>query len=166
MQLRIVTAKEAVALLEQGWPTLAVSLVGDDLRFPLESYGPHHLVLRCHDVEGEMPGYVSPSQQQIVEALEHTKHLNDDDRLLVHCHAGKSRSPAMAMGILVQNELSPAEAFERVRAVRPELIPNRLMIRLIDDNLELEGKLVRLVNTHYKELGSDALLPDRGGLNL
>jgi hypothetical protein len=43
MEIRIVTAKEGLALLKQGWPTVAVSLVGDDLRFPLPSFGPHHL---------------------------------------------------------------------------------------------------------------------------
>lgn len=166
MDLRIVTAKEAVELLEQGWPTLAVSLVGDDLRFPLGSYGPHHIVIRFHDIENEVQGYVAPTKQQIVQVLEHTKHLEDADRLLVHCHAGKSRSPAMAIGILVQSGLSPTEAFERVRAVRPELIPNRLMIRLIDKFLGLDGNLVSLVNAHYELIGSGAHLPDRGGLNL
>lgn len=166
MDLRIVTAKEAVELLEQGWPTLAVSLVGDDLRFPLASYGPHHLVLRFHDVEGEVSGYSAPTKEQIVRVLEHSQHLHGEDRLLVHCHAGKSRSPAMAIGILVGTGLSPTEAFQKVRMVRPELIPNRLMIRLIDEVLELDGSLVSLVNSHYEALGSGALLPDRGGLNL
>lgn len=166
MELRIVRAKDAVELLNDGWPTLAVSLVGDDLQFPLASYGPYHLVLRFHDIEDEVPGFSAPTKQQIAQVLEHTKHLKEADRLLVHCHAGKSRSPAMAIGILVQSGLSPAEAFARVRLVRPELIPNRLMIRLIDEFLELDGKLVLLVDAHYGALGSDALLPDRGGLNL
>ena len=62
MEIRIVTAPEGLALLETGWPTVAVSLVGDDLRFPLPSFGPHHLILRFHDAEEEVEGYVAPTE--------------------------------------------------------------------------------------------------------
>ena len=166
MELRIVTAPEALALLEQAWPTKALSLVGNDLRFPLPSFGPHHLVLRFHDVEAEIDGFEAPTTEQLIQALAHTRDLAADERLLVHCHAGKSRSPAMAIGILVQAGMSPADALKRVRAVRPELIPNRLMIAKLDQILGLRGELVRVVSEHYRSLGPNALLPDRGGLNL
>jgi predicted protein tyrosine phosphatase len=166
VELRIVTAPEALALLEEGWPTKALSLVGDDLRFPLGSFGPHHLVLRFHDVEAEVEGLVAPTVKQLRQALAHTKDLRPDERLLVHCHAGKSRRPAMALGILVQAGMSPSAALEHVRTVRPELIPNRLMIRQLDRLLDLQGELVAVVDAHYRSLGPDALLPDRGGLNL
>jgi predicted protein tyrosine phosphatase len=135
MNVRITTAQDALELLEQRWPTLAVSLVGDDLRFPLSSYGPHHLIQWFHDVEGEVAWYSAPTKQQIVKVLEHTKNLEAADRLLVHCHAGKSRSPAMALGILIQNGFSPKEAFEKIKTIRPELIPNRLIVRLVDEVL-------------------------------
>src|SRR5690242_18459386 len=115
MELRIVTAPEALVLLQEGWPTKALSLVGDDLRFPLESFGEHHLILRFHDLEEELDGFVVPTKDDMRAALAHTKDLASDERLLVHCHAGKSRSPAMAIGILVQAGLSPAAAFDHVR---------------------------------------------------
>lgn len=166
MELRIVSAPEALALLEKGWPTRAISLVGDDLRFPLKSFGAHHLVLRFHDIEAEVEGFVAPTEEQLREALAHTKDMEADERLLVHCHAGKSRSPAMAIGILVQAGLSPAAALEHVREVRPELIPNRLMIRQLDRLLGQGGELVHVVDAHYQTLGPEALLPNRGGLSL
>ena len=166
IELRIDTAERALRLLEVGWPTVAVSLVGDDLRFPLPSFGPHHLVARFHDVEeAGAVGYLAPTKQQISEILDHTASIQPGDRLLVHCHAGKSRSPAMAMGILVQSGMTPQTAFGQVKATRPELIPNRLMIRYIDELLGLGGDLVRLVAAHYAALGPDIALPDRGGLN-
>lgn len=165
MELRIVTAPEALRLLEEGWPTRALSLVGDDLRFPLTRFGPHHLILRFHDVEEEVAGLAAPTEDQLRLALLHTRDLVPSDRLLVHCHAGKSRSPAMALGILVQAGMSPTEAFLCVRALRPELIPNRLMVRQLDKILDLRGELVQVVDAHYKSLGPDALLPNRGGLN-
>lgn len=166
VELRIVTAPEALVLLQEGWPTRAVSLVGDDLRFPLASFGDHHLILRFHDLEEGVEGFVAPTEEQMREALAHTKDLAVGERLLVHCHAGKSRSPALAIGILVQAGLAPAAALEKVRAIRPELIPNRLMIRQLDRVLGLGGELVRVVDAHYRSLGPEALLPDRGGLNL
>lgn len=166
MKLRIVTASEAVALLKSGWPTLAVSLVGDDLRFPLESFGPHHVVLRFHDIEKEISGYAAPTRQQMVDVLKHASGITDIDRVPVHCHAGKSRSPAMAIGILIQSGLSPAQAFDVVQGARPKLIPNLLMIRLLDEILRLNGELISLVRRHYELLGPEAKLPDRGGLNL
>ena len=166
VELRIATAPEALVLLQEGWPTRVVSLVGDDLRFPLASFGDHHLILRFHDLEEEVEGFVAPTEEQMRAALAHTRNVAADERLLLHCHAGKSRSPAMAMGILIQAGLPVAAAFEKVRAVRPELIPNRLMIRQLDRILGLKGELVRVVEAHYRSLGPDALLPDRGGLNI
>lgn len=166
-ELRVETAPKALALLEAGWPTRAVSLVGDDLRFELPSFGEHHFVVRFHDVESDSaPGFVPPTVGQLQAVLEHCRGLEEADRLLVHCHAGKSRSPAMAIGILIDNGVPPEEAFGRVKAHRPTLIPNRLMIRHLDRLLALEGELIEIVSRHYRSLPPEALLPDRGGLNL
>jgi predicted protein tyrosine phosphatase len=82
-------------------------------------------------------GYVAPTEDQLRQALLHPAGLSGTDRPLVHCHAGKSRSPPLAIGILVQARLSPSEAFDRVRGIGPALIPNRLMIRQLDDILGL-----------------------------
>lgn len=167
IELRIVNASEAVDLLEEGWPTIAVSLVGDDLRFPLRSYGPHHLILNFHDVEEEVAGYVAPTGDQMRQALLHAFECKPRDcRVLVHCHAGKSRSPALAIGILIQAGMSPDAAFEQVKSIRPQLIPNRLMISQLDQILGLDGKLINIVADHYRSLGAAANLPDRGGLNV
>lgn len=166
-ELRIDTAPKALALLEQGWPTRAVSLVGDDLRFPLPQFGAHHLIVRFHDVESdELGGFIAPTIAQIEAVLAHCRGLAPTDRLLVHCHAGKSRSPAMAIGILVDNGIDPEDAFARVKAMRPALIPNRLIIRQIDELLGLAGHLNQIVLEHYSSLPADAMLPDRGGLNV
>jgi hypothetical protein len=78
MEIRIVTAQEGLALLEEGWPTVAVSLVGDDLRFPLPSFGPHHLILRFHDVEEEVQGYIAPTESQLRQAMLHYCRLGRD----------------------------------------------------------------------------------------
>jgi predicted protein tyrosine phosphatase len=99
-------------------------------------------------------------------ALKHAANLNDGDRLLVHCHAGKSRSPTMVIGILISAGLSATEAMSRVKALRPFVFPNRLMISILDDLLGQGGELVRVVEDHYRLLPAEASLPNRGGWNL
>ncbi|TFI59202.1 hypothetical protein E2493_06690 [Sphingomonas parva] len=166
VELRIESAERALALLKQGWPTKAVSLVGEDLRFPLPQFGSSHLILRFHDVEAEdEPGFVPPTQEQLRLALAHAADLAPSDRLLIHCHAGKSRSPAVAIGILIQLGMTPLDAFTCVKGIRPQLIPNRLIIRQLDEILGLKGELISIVRRHYQGLGSEAALPNRGGMN-
>lgn len=165
-ELRIETAPEALKLMQQGWPTRIVSLAGNDLRFELPSFGPHHFIARFHDVEAEVEGYVSPSPEVLKAALEHAAGLSDEDQLLVHCHAGKSRSPAIALGILVAAGLAPTDALTMVKELRPFVIPNRLMTSILDDLLEQRGELNRVVREHYASLPDEASLPDRGGWNL
>lgn len=163
--LRIATAPEALRLMQEAWPTRIISLVGDDLRFELPVMGPHHFVARFHDVEIETPGYVAPTAEILRSAVAHAAGLSNQDRLLIHCHAGKSRSPAMALGVLVGAGVSPEQAMERIKQLRPFVIPNRLIVRMLDRLLDQHGELVRVVGDHYAMLPSDAQLPDRGGLN-
>lgn len=165
-EIRITTAPEALRLMQEGWPTRIVSLVGDDLRFELPSFGAHHFIGRFYDVEAETPGYVAPTAELLKAALDHATDLADGDRLLIHCHAGKSRSPAFALGVLVQSGLSADEALQKVQALRPLIIPNRLMISLLDELLEQQGELIRVVRDHYADLPEEASLPNRGGINL
>ena len=72
----------------------------------------------------------------------------------------------MAIGILIKNGVPPREAFELVKFLRPTLIPNRLMIRQLDDILGLQGELIGINRDHYACLLPETLLPDRGGWNL
>lgn len=165
-ELRIETAPDALALMEQGWPTRIISLVGDDLRFDLPCFGAQHFIAQFHDVEVETEGYVAPTAAVLKAALEHSADLTADDRLLIHCHAGKSRSPALAIGILIAVGQTPTEALATVKTLRPFVIPNRLMTSLLDELLGLGGELNRVVGDHYASLPDEAQLPDRGGWNL
>jgi predicted protein tyrosine phosphatase len=164
--LRIETAPAALDLMQKGWPTRTISLVGDDLRFNLPDFGPTHFIARFHDVEAQVPGYVAPSFAILHAALRHVDDLKDDDRLLIHCHAGKSRSPAMALGVLVSHGQTPIEALERVKSLRPIVIPNRLMVELLDNTLLQRGELIAVVQDHYRSFPPEASLPNRGGWNL
>jgi predicted protein tyrosine phosphatase len=76
--------------------------------------------------------------------LAFTRTLTDNDRLLVHCRAGVSRSTAMIIAIFLQHGMDPDQAFSHVRRLRPEMIPNRRILELADARFRLSGRLVGL----------------------
>ncbi len=64
-----------------------------------------------------------------------------DARLIVHCFAGVGRSPGTALGILAKS-MPPDEAVDAVFKLRPQAVPNALVVRLWDQRLGLAGKLL------------------------
>jgi predicted protein tyrosine phosphatase len=120
-------------------------------------YDPHHrLTMRFHDIIGRWPGWQAPERED-VEALvafggeldragERLRHL------LVHCHAGVSRSTA-ALATLLARHTAPGEEaaiFARLRAIRPQAWPNSRMIGFADELLAREGRLVAALRDHYR----------------
>ncbi len=74
--------------------------------------------------------------------LDFTADLAPGASLLVHCIAGISRSTAATISILVARGMPWRAAWDAVAAVRPCMMPNARIIRLIDDHHELGGELV------------------------
>ncbi len=71
----------------------------------------------------------------------------ESGKILIHCAAGVSRSPAVAL-ILYACWLGPGreqEAMERVLAQRPIAIPNRRMVEMADRQLHRSGNLVAVL---------------------
>lgn len=143
-QLKVVGLEEANRLIEQGWPTRIVSLTGD----ARESLGSHHLHIVVSDVSVALPTAIYPTPEHLEAALDFTKDLTDDDRLLVHCFAGQSRSTAVSIGILINHGMHYADAFAHVESVRSILLPNRLFIQHIDDRFGLDGQLIAHAKAH------------------
>lgn len=76
---------------------------------------------------------------QLAEALR-----NNTGKVLIHCEAGVSRSPAAAL-IMYACWLGPGrerEAMDRVLMQRPLAVPNRRMVELADRLLDLRGRLL------------------------
>lgn len=66
--------------------------------------------------------------------------LNDDQRVLVHCQAGVSRSAGVCTAVLaVQHNLSAARSFERVQNTRSRVNPTD----------EIWESVERYVNEHF-----------------
>lgn len=83
--------------------------------------------------------------QRIIQLAESLR--QETGKLLIHCEAGVSRSPAAAL-IMYACWLGPGcerEAMVRVLAQRPVAIPNRRMVELADRILGRGGRLLEVL---------------------
>jgi predicted protein tyrosine phosphatase len=122
------------------------------------SYDPHHrTILRFHDAIEPGPNVKLPQLGHVEailafgRALGHDAEARDEGHLLIHCHAGISRSTAAMAMLLAQ--LYPQEDADRIFArlldIRPQAWPNSIMIGRADDLLSRGGRLVDAVSRVY-----------------
>lgn len=72
-------------------------------------------------------------------------------RVLIHCHAGMSRSTALAAMLMAQAAPGrEAEIPDVLLALRPQAWPNSRMIRDADDLLGARGALVEAIEEVYR----------------
>jgi predicted protein tyrosine phosphatase len=84
--------------------------------------------------------------RQLIEFAESVRPLTG--KVLIHCEAGISRSPAAAL-IMYACWLGPGrelEAMEHVLVQRPGAIPNRRMVEVADNLLARSGRLVAVLS--------------------
>jgi predicted protein tyrosine phosphatase len=113
------------------------------------------LDLRFHDIIEEREGEIAPMVSDVDLLLAFGRDLQAEPRerahLLVHCHAGISRSTASMVLLLAQarpDEAAGAVVSEVVR-IRPRAWPNLRIVKLGDALLKREGALVGAVRAQY-----------------
>lgn len=134
---------EIQEVIDAGWPTRIISVIK---KSNMPNYGSHHLHLTFDDVHETGTPHITPMAEHLHKVLDFTKDLTDDDRVLVHCLAGISRSTATAIGILIQHGMNYEDAYNHIKKVRPILAPNKLITQYIDEHFGLNGDLLQLVN--------------------
>jgi predicted protein tyrosine phosphatase len=143
-----------------GGVTHVLSIIDPDCPEPeaFRAYEPHRrMELRFHDIIDPTPGWVMPRREDVERLLAFGREFADEAEaagahLLVHCHAGVSRSTAAAALILAQaRPARPAgEAFSAVAAVRPRAWPNLCILELGDALLGRGGEIVAAAHAHYR----------------
>ena len=114
---------------------------------------PQHLVVEFGDT---LIGNRAPTYQQIKRMVEWG---TDKDDLLVHCHAGMSRSTSTAWGISIARGVDPEEAFITLRDEQPlekhwgsdskrDFIPNRLIVKHLEKLFNLDLMPILYVHRH------------------
>lgn len=118
-------------------------------------YPPHdRLTLRFDDVIEPIPGYAPPMPEHMDQLLRFGREIGAEalQTLLIHCHAGVSRSTASATALLLQAfpELSAGEVLDHIGQVRPQAWPNSRMIGFADEQLGRGGMLIAALNEFYR----------------
>ena len=118
---------------------------------------PDHLVVSFDDVESDEWGYQPPTFEQVREMVEWGR---GRENLLVHCHAGISRSTATAWGIAIANGFDPNDAIEALRGRHPQssyagyryrrmFHPNGLIVRHLEQLFALPtGHLAEILEAN------------------
>ena len=136
-----------LSILDPGWPE-PEAFGSFDIHRRLE--------LRFHDVIDASPGALVPQSLDVEQLLTFGRDLIDarGKHLLVHCHAGVSRSTAAATLILTQARPDrPAEeALNAVVRYRPRAWPNLRILELGDALLERRGAVVHAARAHYRRV--------------
>lgn len=113
----------------------------------------NRLELRFNDIIDETPGQLLASPADIDELLRFGQRIELDApaNVLVHCHAGVSRSTAAAALMLAQARpaLSGSEIFDAMLHIRDWAWPNLRMVELGDIALGRKGELVAAAGRLY-----------------
>lgn len=113
---------------------------------------PNHFVRTFDDIRY---GLDAPTVRD-VEAMLNFAEANDGE-ILVHCHAGMSRSTATAWGIAIQRGFNPYEAYDRLLENHPVdrmFWPNDAIVDALEEIFGLGGLSAYNEQCHY--LGSFA----------
>ena len=137
--------------------THVLSILDPDFPVPeaFGQYGEHErLELRFTDIVDATPGAVLPSPEHVesILAFGRAVEAEPDSSLLVHCHAGISRSTASLVLILAQAmpAMAAPDVLEAVHTIREKAWPNIRMIELGDALLGRGGALVAATTALHK----------------
>lgn len=136
----------------------SVLTAGPDLSEVRHFGHPDHKVVSFDDITG---GFGAPTYEHVAEMLDWGKTRNN---ILVHCHAGISRSTATAWGISIAHGHDPKEAIASLYEAHPvtygfwddpmipekrTFSPNRLIVNHIEKYFGFEkGHLARMLKKY------------------
>lgn len=121
-------------------------------------FPPHRReALRFHDAIEPSPGIVMPTAAHVGRLLAFGREVaaaGSDPHLLIHCHAGISRSTASAVLLLAQAEPTrpPDDIFAEIARLRPRAWPNLLLLEYGEAALGRRGEIVPAVGLQYRRV--------------
>jgi predicted protein tyrosine phosphatase len=121
------------------------------------AYGEHaRLELKFHDVIQDTPGIKGPQPEHVAQILAFGRDIlrdpADPRHLLVHCHAGISRSTASMTLLLAQAQpqLSASDILAQVVHIRPKAWPNIRILELGEQQLNRPGEFIGAAGAVYR----------------
>jgi len=132
-----------LSILDPGWPDPEAFL----------GFASHaRATFRFHDAIEPAPGLIPPARRDVEAILAFAREAGDDlGHLLIHCHAGVSRSTAAMLMILMQiHPLEDEDAVvDELIRIRPQAWPNSRMVGFADERLSRGGRLLAAVGRIY-----------------
>jgi predicted protein tyrosine phosphatase len=124
-------------------------------------FPPHRReALRFNDIIVPVPESIVPNEEHVAQLLAFGRDVEvagEFAHLLIHCHAGVSRSTAAAALLLAQED--PArpveEIFAEITRQRPRAWPNLLMLEMGERALGRIGQIVPAVIPQYRRVLED-----------
>jgi predicted protein tyrosine phosphatase len=142
-----------------------VTLLGDDVTVvrPAGVAAENHLWLRMHDIVDPLDGFRHPAAEHIEALIAFVHRWERAAPIVVHCHAGISRSTAAAFVTACalrpeRDERTIAKALRRASATAQ---PNRRIVALADEVLARKGRMVAAVETMGAAKPAISALPFR-----
>jgi predicted protein tyrosine phosphatase len=121
------------------------------------AYGEHaRLELKFHDIIEETAGFEAPQPRHVEKMLEFGQNLLRDPEqvrhLLVHCHAGISRSTAAMTLLLAQAQptLGANEVLAQVVHIREKAWPNLRILTFGEELLGRRGEFTKAAGAVYR----------------
>jgi predicted protein tyrosine phosphatase len=136
-------------LIAERRPSHLVSLLDPDwmIDTPAGIAPGRHLKIAVHDIHLAFPGMTAPDAALVDALVEFGAGWDGAAPMLIHCHAGISRSTASAFVLACARNPRADEALiaRRLRAAAPNAFPNRLIVALADRRLGRGGRMVAAV---------------------
>ncbi|MBU2713097.1 dual specificity protein phosphatase family protein [Zooshikella harenae] len=154
--LKVTCLKKAEKLAKTWSATHVISLLDPDLSqmlIPnLSGIVKEHYIIKIFDQERK--DVTQHFDKIINELIENVELIvsDPDHRLLIHCHAGVSRSTALAYGVLaiIHGIGQEERAFAELLNLACKPWPNRRIVEVIDNTLQRKGKMLELLDIYRK----------------
>src|SRR3954463_15443362 len=84
--------------------------------------------------DSEHPVTDGPDIEQIEQGVAFVMEKITKGDVIIHCHAGKSRSTAVALGVLAQlhPHMDEKALIDKLLQIRPQAAPNILVVEMVD----------------------------------
>ena len=144
-----------------GQVSYVLSIVDPDDASSIPSLGvapDRHLILLGNDVSSRAEAVsraqtlssgkcIAPTRTMVKKALAFAKALPPNATVVLHCGAGVSRSPAIALAVLcqAQPDLAESEVYKQFLRLRPQAFPNARIVQLADKLLGRDGRMCRAI---------------------
>ena len=140
IQIQICEMDVAEYKVDNGYNGYLVSIIDSDMYWkPVHD---RHFVINFDDIPHAIGNKVPPGEYHLQKILKFASTMDDYDFLLIHCKQGISRSPAVAIAIMIDRGMPYKDAYNYIYGIRDQMVPNTRIIAITDELYSLGGALI------------------------